>query len=152
MDENAYKVAREALERRIEDLIKEAYAVVEDHWKVVYAEEKQRPGWKNASSLQLRARKVGNSIILEWSGVRWYGGTGQRRKKLVYIPKTRGEYSYSMSKLMAFAKDWEKPLVEQTEKRLAAIRREAGHIAKALQSIRHAQEYSASSVGKAGAV
>ncbi|MFZ5615277.1 MAG: conjugative transfer protein MobI(A/C), partial [Pseudomonadota bacterium] len=41
--------------------------------------------------------------------------------------------------LAGFSKEWEKPLVEDTETRLTAIRREWGHINKALQYIRFAK-------------
>lgn len=40
---------------------------------------------------------------------------------------------------MTFAKEWEKPMIEESEARLAAIRREAGLLVKAIAAIRIAK-------------
>lgn len=79
----------------------------------------------------------GTSRIKENEGDDW----GVVRKSLVlkYIPKGKGSHIYPLSRIFGYAKEWEKPLIEETEKELAWIRREAFHLNKALFSIRYAK-------------
>jgi hypothetical protein len=121
----------------LDDLFRSAYQIVEAHWALVRASEQKHPGWENKSVLQLRCRRSGNAIKLEWTRIKWLGSTarGNRRAVRISIRKTH-EYSYSLKTLLDLCKEWEKPLVEATESKLAAIRREARHINKALRLVR----------------
>jgi hypothetical protein len=120
----------------------QADEIVHAHWSQVKDMENRSPGWENKSNLQVRCVKEGNSLRLDWSGVKWYGSKakGTRKLKRVHIRKPEGSYAYSLKKLFEHCKEWEKSLVKDTEGKLAAIRREARHVAKALQLIRFARE------------
>ena len=146
---NTYDEVVEFLERKIDDLHQQAYRIVEQHWASVRQMENKHPGWENKSSLQLRCEKQGNSIRLDWCGIKWYGSRakGNRKPIRVHIAKPRGSHCYTISKLLVFAKEWEKALVEDTERRMAEIRREASHLVKAIASIRYARAVAAKSGG-----
>lgn len=141
-DSNEYEVAVSALERRLDDLAVRADRIVDGHWRAVQAMERRFPGWENKSQLQVRSAKEGNSLRLDWFGVKWYGSKakGTRKPMRTHIGKPAGAYSFSLSKLYTHCKEWEKPMVRDTEEQLATIRREARHIAKALQLIRFARQ------------
>jgi hypothetical protein len=142
MDETNYqKLAAEQLEAWLDDLYQKAETIVESHWSVVRANEQKMPGWENKSALQLRCSRKGNAIKIEWTKIRWVGSKakGTRRSIREYIKRGKG-YGYSLKTLLAVSRAWEKPLVEQTERKLAAIRREAGHVNKSLQYIRFAMD------------
>ncbi len=135
------ELAVEQLHAWLDDLHEQAEKIVEAHWAVVRATEQKMPGWENKSALQLRCAREGNSIKIEWVKIRWVGSKakGTRKAKREYLRKT-GEYGYSLNTLLGLSKEWEKPLVEDTETKLTAIRREARHINKALQLIRFAKD------------
>lgn len=130
----------EQLQAWLDDLYDRAYEIVEAHWAVVRATEQKMPGWENKSTLQVRCVRDGNAIKLEWARVKWVGSKtkGTRRAERLSIRKT-GEYGYNLKTLLGFSKEWERPLVEDTEIKLTAIRREARHVNKALQYIRFAK-------------
>ena len=135
------ELAVEQLHAWLDDLHEQAEKIVEAHWVVVRATEQKMPGWENRSALQLRCTREGNSIKIEWVKIRWVGSKarGTRKAKREYIKKGKGP-GYSLKTLLSISREWEKPLVEDTESKLTAIRREAGHINKALQSIRFAKD------------
>jgi hypothetical protein len=138
---NYQELAIEQLHAWLDDLHKQAEKIVEAHWVVVRSTEQKMPGWENKSALQLRCTREGNSIKIEWAKIRWVGSKarGTRKAKREYIKKGKGP-GYSLKTLLSISREWEKPLVEDTESKLTAIRREAGHINKALQSIRFAKD------------
>lgn len=142
MEKNDHqKLAVEQLHAWLDDLYDRAYKIVEAHWAVVRATEQKMPGWENKSALQVRCARDGNAIKLEWARIKWIGSKtkGTRRAERLSIRKT-GKYGYNLKTLLGFSKEWEKPLVEDTETKLTAIRREARHINKALQLIRFAKD------------
>lgn len=133
------KLVVERIEDWLKDLHNEAFTTADAHWKLVRENVSKLPGWENKSRLQLRVLKKGNMIRADWTEVAWVGSKARGNRKLVrkYIPM-KGEYGYRIKDLLALARDWEKPLVEDTEAKLAEIRRKARHINKALLLIRHA--------------
>jgi hypothetical protein len=137
-----YEAAVEMLESRLDDLAIQADETVHAHWNRVKDMENRSPGWENKSNLLVRCVKAGNSLRLDWSGIRWYGSKakGTREPKRIHIRKPESSYSYSLKKLYEHCKEWEKPLVKDTEEKLVVIRREARHVTKALQQIRFARE------------
>ena len=138
---NHRKKAVDHLQAWLDDLYAQAEKVVEAHWAVVRATEQKIPGWENKSALRLRLRRKGNAIKLEWGKVRWTGSKtrGTRTALVDYLRKT-DDYGYNLKVLKDLSKDWEKPLVEDTETKLTAIRREWRHINKAIQLIRFAKD------------
>jgi len=137
------------LERRIDALHTRSKEIVEKHWKYVYDMEGRLPGWENKSSLQVRCTKQGNSIRLDWCGIKWYGSKakGNRQWVRTHIGKPKGAYGYTLSKLKAMARGWEADKVEETETSLTDIRREASHLVKAIISIRNARTGAAGQEG-----
>ena len=129
------------LERRIDALHDRAYKIVEWHWNYVRDMERRLPGWENKSSLQVRCTKEGNSIRLDWCGIKWYGSKakGNRKPVRTYIGKPKAAFGYTLSKLKAMARDWEADKVQETENSLADVRREASHLVKAIISVRNAK-------------
>ena len=137
------------LEGRINALHARAYKIVEWHWNYVRDMEGRLPGWENKSSLQVRCTKQGNSIRLDWCGIKWYGSKakGNRQWVRTHIGKPKGAYGYTLSKLKAMARCWEADKVEETETSLTDIRREASHLVKAIISIRNARSGAAGQEG-----
>lgn len=129
-----------AMENYLETIFDLVFQIVDTHWELIRAMERRKPGWSEKSELQLRCTRKGNSIIISWTRVRWYGSTqkGSRIRKFEHISKPAGSHGYTLSKLLGFAKDWEKPLVQETEERLAVIRHELSLVVKALTSLRYA--------------
>jgi len=134
------KNAMKTLEGYMEALHDQAYELVMQHWEAVKLQERKTPGWENSSNLQLRCDKKGNSLRIDWCGIKWLGSKkmGNRRMVRISIPKPADMNSYSLTKLYAYAKDWEKPLIKETEEKLTAIRCEASHVIKAIRAIRNA--------------
>lgn len=134
------KTVMEALEGYMDALHDQAYEIVLQHWEAVKLQERKTPGWENSSNLQLRCTKKGNSLRIDWCGIKWVGSKkmSNRRMVRIAIPKPAGVNKYSLPKLYAYAKEWEKPLVKETEDKLGAIRCEASHVVKALRAIRNA--------------
>lgn len=138
-----YDEAQCLLEEGIEDLFQTAYAITERHWVEVRRIESRLPSsWENKSNLQLRCHRVGNSIRVDWCGLRWHGSVkaGTRDSVRIYIPKPKGAHGYTVSRILAFAKDWEKSLIEDTEAQLVPIRREASQLVKAIAAVRHVRQ------------
>ncbi|MBU9212330.1 conjugative transfer protein MobI(A/C) [Burkholderia multivorans] len=130
-----------ALERYMERLYKRAMAVVNEYYEFKDEMNKQMD-WPKKSSLKPRVRQRGLSIAAEWYDKRWYGSKakGTRRAFTTYIAKPKGAMSYTLSKLLAYAQDWEKDKVAETENALAAIRYEAGCVMRALSYLNSAIE------------
>lgn len=141
-----YKTVMEALEGYMDALHDQAYELVMQHWEAVKLQERKAPGWENNSNLQLRCAKKGNSLRIDWCGIKWLGSKkmSNRRMVRIAIPKPAGVHNYSLPKLYAYAKEWEKPLIKDTEERLGAIRREASHVIKAIIAVRNAAKVASS--------
>lgn len=142
MVENDYRdLAVQHLQAWLDDLFSRANKIVDAHWAMVRAAEAKVTGWENRSALQVRCARDGNAFKLEWAQVKWVGSKqrGTRKAARLSIRKS-GEYGYNLNTLLALSKEWEKPLVRDTETRLAEIRREARHVNKALQYIRFARD------------
>jgi hypothetical protein len=128
--------AIQALEAYLEVIFGRANSLSDEHWDYVYAYDKKMPDWRQKSRLFLRCRKVGNSLQIEWYEVRWVGPSGNRKYLRHYISKPRGQYGYNIGKLIPLARDWEVERVKETEAKMAAIRREAGQVNRALTALR----------------
>ncbi len=92
------------------------------------AMDKRAKTWEEKSRLQLSSFRSGNSLQLKWIGVEWHGRSTSRRQVKTSIPRTGGEFGYSMAKLKKWAKDWELPIVEATEIELQSLRKQAQFI------------------------
>lgn len=127
------------LEQWLDDLYREVALVAETHWALVRQEEKQQPNWENKSQLRLKFRRRGNALEVTWEKVRWVGSKkkGTRTAITERIPNGRDVGDLRM--LTRLSRDWEKPLVEDTIAKLRVIKKQWGHINKALQQIRLAR-------------
>ena len=134
-----YKTAFDALEMCLHDMHLKAIAVVDSHWKQVMAMDKRAKTWEEKSRLQLSSFRSGNSLQLKWIGVEWHGRSTSRRQVKTSIPRTGGEFGYSMAKLKKWAKDWELPIVEATEIELQSLRKQAHFIVRGIVALRNAQ-------------
>ena len=131
--------AKKALVACIDAIDKVVMEVMTEHWALVGAGDKAAESWADKSALNLAHHKAGNSIQAKWYAVRWAGKKGARAMLRINIRKLRGDDTYSMAELRKYAKDWEWPIVEKTELKLAMLRKQAGFCAKALTSLRHAE-------------
>lgn len=117
---------KEQLEKHVDELGEQAMAAAERYYR--FREETGKDmDWPLKSVLLPRVRKHGNSVTIEWYKWRWFRGASNKngRKGVAeYIPKPRNTRAYQMSKLLEHAKDWEREMVEQTEKEFAAIRQQ----------------------------
>jgi hypothetical protein len=134
LEPSCHDEAIAVLERRIDTLHASAHSIVDRHWTFVYSMEKKFTGWEHKSTLQVRCMQEGNSIRLDWCGIKWYGSkaNGDRKSIRTHVTRPKGAYEYTLSKLKALAQDWEADMVEETESQLTKIRREASHLVKAI--------------------
>ncbi|HBV20351.1 MAG TPA: hypothetical protein DEF07_01355 [Nitrosomonas sp.] len=129
-----------SIEIRIDELEKIAASIIDRHWELVMQSEKAFPGWQNRSNLNLRIHRKGNNLRIDWTGIKWSSNKdGKKYPLYTHISKGKGKHTYTLSKLYSFAKEWEKPLIAETEKELAWIRRESFHLNRSLFSIRYAK-------------
>ena len=130
------------VENLIVELHQRGAAIVQEHWDFIYRMDHKVAGWEQKSRLQVRCMLDGNLIRADWCEIRWQGSMAQGSRKAIrwHIGKPRGAYQYTISKLRKLARDWEADRVEQTEIALSEIRRQAGHLVKALLYLRHARK------------
>lgn len=120
------------------DLHVTAAAVVDDHWQQIKAMEKQAQAWSDKSTLVLAAHRKGNHLQIKWIGTKWYGVKNARRQLKISIPRAKSELTYTMAKLKPWTKEWEAPIVEETERKLTAIRKQAHFIVRSIMAVRNA--------------
>lgn len=130
------------VEKLIGDLHQRGAAIVQEHWDYIYRMDHKVAGWEQKSRLQVRCILEGNSIRADWCEIRWQGSMAQGSRQAIrrHIGKPRGAHQYSIPKLRKLSRDWEGDRVEQTESALSEIRRQAGHLVKALLYLRHARK------------
>jgi hypothetical protein len=87
----------------------------------------------------LLQQNQGNHIQIKWIATEWFGRGATRRVVKTSIPKTL-EYGYTPAALKKYARDWEWPLVEATERELASLRKQAAYLVKAKMAIRQANK------------
>lgn len=136
--EEQYTTLVANLDACMDDVEAKARSLVEDHWSQMRAMDARHPGWENKSTLFLRCFKRGNSLQIEWSIARWWGSSAKGNRKMyrTHIAKARGTHAYSLAKLLAHAKEWEKPLVAELEPQLAELRESASNLNKARMYLR----------------
>ncbi|AVO43572.1 conjugative transfer protein MobI(A/C) [Simplicispira suum] len=128
----------DALEACMHDLHVTAAAVVDDHWQQIKDMEKQTQSWSDKSTLVLAAYRKGNHLQLKWIGTKWYGVKDARRQVKISIPRAKSELTYTMAKLRPWTKEWEAPIVEETERKITSIRKEAHFVVRSIMAIRNA--------------
>ncbi len=135
-------VIREALESSMEELHQEVEGIVERYWTTVLRMEGERKDVKQQNKLRIRSIKEGNSVRAEWYVVTWVGKgkNGKPYDKKQLITKPARSFGYTLSKLLKYAHEWEKPIVEETEAALVGIRQEAHHLTRALLSVGFAEQ------------
>ena len=138
--ENVIDPESEAIQARLGDLRLMAEAIVDRHWQVVRAGEKENKGWENSSCLTLRLKESQHSFSVLWGRIEWRGSKAKGTRTMLrhHIAKGRESSGYNMERLKSYARDWEKEIVEATESELALIRDEVKFLSKALQTIRYA--------------
>ena len=134
-----YDLAMEHLEECIKALHMAAVAIVDEHWAQILEHENKARTWQDKSQLQLACHRKGNNIQIKWIGTKWYGKAPARRSIRTNIARGAGELGYSMAKLREWTREWETPIVEDTERKLTSIRRQAQHVVKAIMALRHAK-------------
>lgn len=130
----------EALEACMFDLHRAASEAVFEHWEQIKAREKLSTSWEDRSNLSVAAHRKGNHIQAKWIGIKWYGKGGARRQLKVNIARSRVDLSYSMAKLSPWAREWEVPIVEETERKLTSIRKQAYHLVRAIMAVKNAAQ------------
>lgn len=134
-----HDAALESLENCFHDLHKTAVGVVSDHWEQILAIEKKSTHWTDKSTLQLASYRLGNHIQLKWVGIRWYGAAKTRKTVKVNITRSKGDLTYTMAKLKPWCKEWELPIVEETERKLTIVRRQAFFLTRSIMALRNAK-------------
>lgn len=132
-----------ALETCLNDLHKQAAAAVDEHWEQLIKAEKQTKTWDDKSHLQVASYRQGNHIQMKWIGIKWTGNKGSRRQVKNNITRSGDDMSYSEAKLAKWAKEWELPIVLETEKKLTSIRKQAHYVVRSLMAIRNAASLAA---------
>jgi len=132
------RLADEALETALNSIHTQALLVVDAHWSAVSAHEKNATEWKDKSVLQLSCHRKGNHIQMKWIVVSWVGRAANRRQIKTNIPKSANEFKYTMASLLKHARQWEGPLIAETESKLASLRKQASFVVKAKVSLRYA--------------
>jgi|GEM_PF-6731458 len=139
VEEHAYDDSMKALVELVDDLHSQMDMLMLSYRAQVKAAERKVQDWKDMSCLRLyvHRKKDGNHVQAKWVHVVWVGTKLNRKEKLTAVPKSKTEDTYSMVQLKKLAKDWEWPLVEDTEKQLGLLRRQIAFIVKAQASLRY---------------
>lgn len=76
---------------------------------------------------------------LKWIGIKWYGPKKGRKAVKESIARNKGDLSYSISKLKPWCKEWELPIVQETERKLTIFRRQAFFLTRSIMALRNAK-------------
>lgn len=128
-----------SLEKCFHELHVQAVGLVSAHWEQVLAKEKALNDWKEKSCLQLASHRKGNHIQLKWIGNKWFGAKSTRRTVKTNIIRNKDDLSYSTAKLKVLAKEWELPIVIETERKLTTIRKQAYFVTRSIVALRNAK-------------
>ena len=136
------------IEEQIDALFNEAMKAADTYWDAVTAHEKQATGPEKRSNLELSCTKRGNNIQVLWKGIRWYGPPNKRTRVRLTIARDKTTFTYADGSLKDYAKEWEWPLVKETEMTMQSIRRQNHHLVRAIMSIRNAKQVRRAADGK----
>ena len=133
---------KEKLVSRLDDLHKDVESIVQRYWLKVLKMESEQTGQKKRNKLRVRSVMDGNSLRAEWYFISWVGKgkDGKYFDKKDSISKPARSFGYTLSKLLKYAHEWEKEIVEETEQQLVGIRQESHHLTRALLSVGFAQQ------------
>lgn len=129
----------EAIEQIICELYDEAMRIQDHYIDTVSEHERRATGFESRSALELSCAKRGNNIQIVWKGIKWYGSKANRTRTRVAIPRDSKNLIYTDAELKKHAKDWEWPIVQETELQMQSIRRQAHHLVRSVMSIRSAK-------------
>lgn len=135
--EDHYEQAEAALEACLYKVQKEAALLVDAHWEAIKAQEQHATSWSDKSILQLSSFRKGNHIQIKWVSISWFGRGASRRQVMENIQK-KSEFGYTPASLKKFAKEWEWPLVEETERKMTLLRKQAHFLVKSKMALRNA--------------
>lgn len=121
----SFELVEQGLDALLAELSEEADSLAGSHTGWVWEQGKDIKGWEDRSRLAFTSKRTGDSIVLYWHQVRWMGTAANktRRSVLTWIRKPKDSNSYTMEKLLSYAKDWEVQKVKETEKQAALLRR-----------------------------
>lgn len=121
----SFELVEQGLDALLAELSEEADSLAGSHTGWVWEQGKDIKGWEDRSRLAFTSKRTGDSIVLYWHQVRWMGAAANktRRSVLTWIRKPKDSNSYTMEKLLSYAKDWEVQKVKETEKQAALLRR-----------------------------
>lgn len=124
--------------QRLDEIEEKAADIIDSRWQQVLDYEKKNLGWENRSRLSLRCYRSGGNIRLEWTGIKWKKQSDGKILRLRIYIKKGSNHTYPITRLTPFMAEWEKPIIEEVERELSLIRREAYHLNRALTSLRYA--------------
>lgn len=128
------------IESCIDDLHSLAYNVADRYWLFVNEHESKNTGTDSYSNLELTCGKKGNHLKVRWQAIEWHGRKNARSRIRLPIARDEENMTYQKSVLKSKAKDWEWPMVKETELQLQSIRRQAHHLFRSNMSIRSAKQ------------
>ena len=123
-------MALETIGAELKDLLsqleEEAADVVDTHLAWLLEQGRaNRGGWEDRSKLTISWKRTGDSIVIYWHQVKWYGTAANktRRSVLAWIKKPKESCGYTIPKLLAYAQPWEVDMVTDTERKATNLRR-----------------------------
>ena len=122
----SFKHISDGLESLLAQLEEETSSIVDAHMGWLLEQGRNRKdGWDDRSKLTINWKRTGDSIVIYWHQVKWFGTVANktRRSALAWIRKPKDSNSYNLPKLLSYAQGWEVDMVTETERRAAKVRR-----------------------------
>lgn len=141
------KEVRSVFENHLERLKKQAHESAIRFERYTVNENGKRDTWKDQNTLKFRARKEGNSLMLEWYRRKWQRDSAGTRETLHnYIRKrNKGKsgngYSYDLDDLFKYSPEWSRAMVIEIEKEASVLRRQARYCSSILVTLGRLERY-----------
>ena len=125
------------IENKIELIHSEARVLVDDYWRRLKKEQKNRPYSEQARiGVRIRRRQETLSFSIEWFRMASIRQNGKTKPIARYVKKGRG-YRYPLDRILQGEPEWEASLVEELEAEFVDIRRQVDLLGRIRDAVRN---------------
>ena len=124
------------IENKIDLIHSEARVLVDDYWRRLKKEQKNRPVSEQARiGVRIRRRQEALSFSIEWFRMASIRQNGKTKPIARYVKKGRG-YRYPLDRILQGEPEWEASLVEELEEEFVDIRRQVDLLGRIRDAVR----------------
>ena len=125
------------IENKIELIHSEAKVLVDDYWRRLKKEQKNRPASEQGRiGVRIRRRQESLSFSIEWFRMASIRQNGKTKPIARYVKKGRG-YRYPLDRILQGEPEWEASLVEELEEEFVDIRRQVDLLGRIRDAVRN---------------